>query len=705
MGNSKNTISTSKRRRSSEHSQRRFASALRLPSPGELPSPATIPRKRRLVYRGVACVAACAVILIILATVITSSKRQRSHDQSSYNQGAERATGSEGRRGGVGRNSGPLNVRERRARNISRGPPASPETHESRAAEVGHDKRVNDSQANTQQVGSIDDTESYQENESKIQKGSVSDEESSQTSTSSLANGEEDSPTSQENAAGDMTAFENEQAARRTNASAAKSDGEEPGPSASTDKISIKDFPERIEWFARDDLKDGTRPMCRISKPCLLSSGVILVPSWMKKWENLLHRCGLGEHLFYESPSQLPGVAHQKDIEGDFALTIHPTRFQEPTHISSVFLTEHILKSSFLLDTMASRVLIPSGVKVNHCFADHNETHCSLENTTPPPTFAPAIFVPRRIEERSSHSWSKKLVEMFGRAHGHDGSVIHLNVSTILVKSHKGMKDNLAATCFRSVLTADAMFRHFPANALASSSFFSRKNGIDRTARKLKQNDKCSVSIGIMDLNEGPRGILGVSDFSSRLQQFAKMAVPSANVAVELIKIEDGDSLEDHIQKIQGLDVYVAGSGDEMSSLAYLSSSSTVVEIKQFGMDPDTHRSLAQSIGVKYRSLRAKPQPDTFKACLEGQITHMRAKGTIADGEFPAWYTPLLQTWDAAVSEFAFNGTSNFDILSNHTGIANFDSRHCAKMQSLSFNHEDAARTIALLLKEMCDAS
>lgn len=469
----------------------------------------------------------------------------------------------------------------------------------------------------------------------------------------------------------------------------------------------IKEFPSTIEWYTRDDMKGGQRPLCRIAKPCMLSNGVMALPSWMQRSEALLHRCGISTHVFYDSLSSLPGVRHKKMIGVDFALTIHPERFQEPTHALSVFLNEHLLKSSFLFETFAGRALLPKDVRMTHCTASTTgSTDCSNVNSPISNRFRAGLFIPRRMKAAArtpAHAFALRLVDMFGRAHDTDGRTTHLNLSTMLVKSHRDQTDMLSATCFRSMLTVDAMFRHLPARALARSRLFSRLNHIDRRPRQHTARG-CSITVGMFDLSEGPRGIVSVADFRRSIEQIAHLALPSATVNVELLRIEPETKLDDHIRALQQIDVLIAGSGDEMTSLAYLRGNALAFEILQFGMNPETYRSLASILGIKHFSLQSRPASDAFKNCMEQQVMNMRKKGRLGDGENPPWWDLLMKTWDAAAVEFALSGKTDFDILSNRSAIANFDSRHCAKTQSLVLNHEEAARAIVLQAKSLCEA-
>eukprot|EP00171_Calliarthron_tuberculosum_P016492 IDg16492t1 len=294
------------------------------------------------------------------------------------------------------------------------------------------------------------------------------------------------------------------------------------------------------------------------------------------------------------------------------------------------------------------------------------------------------------------------LLDMFGRAHSARGRAVHLNLSTMLVKSHRDQSEGLSATCFRSVLAADAMFRHLPHRALARSSLLSEKNGVNRHPRTHKSG-ACKLTIGLFDVGEGPRGIVDVPGLRAAIAQIARLALPSATVRVEVLSVNPEITLADHVRAVQNLDVLVAGSGDELSGLAFLRDRSLVFEILQFGMVPDTYRSLANILGVNYYSLQSRPASDTFKSCLEAQIANLSKKGTLGSGEYPPWWGALKKTWDSAAAEFMLNGKTDFDILANHTAIANFDSRHCAKMQSLAFNNDEAARSIVLQAKSLCD--
>lgn len=479
------------------------------------------------------------------------------------------------------------------------------------------------------------------------------------------------------------------------------------GRNEGEEEVIIKEFPSAIEWYTRDDMKAGQRPICRISRPCMLSNGMIALPMWMQGSEELLRRCGLGNQIYYKSLTSLPGARHVRMLGVDFALTIRPERFQEPTHALNIFLNEHLLKSSFLFDTFSGKTHTTSSLRVTHCIATKAGNDCSIR-TNQNQKFRPGIFVPSKMRQSGkTHSFGLRLIHYFGRGYSEDRTVTHLNLSTILTKSHRDQNEGLSATCFRSILSVDAMFRHLPPQSLMKTSLLSKKNSITRSNRKRiipGAGKGCQLNIGIIDLSEGPRGIINVLELKQTIEQIGRLAIPGGIIIVELIRIENETTLEEHVRQIQNLDVFISGSGDEMSSSMFLRNGSQMFEILQFGMIPDTYRSLASALGISYFSLQAKPSSDIFKNCLETQVLNLRKKGILGDGENPRWWDPLMSTWDNAAAEFTLNGKTDFDILANQTNIANFDSRHCAKMQTLGLNYEEAARSIMLQAKSLCDS-
>lgn len=462
-----------------------------------------------------------------------------------------------------------------------------------------------------------------------------------------------------------------------------------------------EDLPERIEWYSRDDYKEGTRPMCRISKPYILSNGTILVPDWMEKYGKLLQRCGLGKHGFYSTHSGPDHLERNEGVDADFALTIHPERFQEPTHAASIYLTEHVLKASYLFDVFGGFAQPIDGVKEHHCYTTSEDSKCTI----PRPVrsrMKPAIFVPKRIENGPPSAWSRKLIDMFGNAHGHGAGVIHLNASTILIKSHAGKSDELLGTHFRSILTTDGMFRHLPPNSLEHSRLYSAKNGIDKSPKHKSTDSSCSLVAGIAHSSDESKGALAVSALKKKIETVSKFAVPTATVEVRQIEISPTTELEDHIKEIQELDIFVAGSGDDMSSIGYLRTSSLVFELMPFGIKPNTHESLARALGVRFEFVRGKPQNEAFKKCVDNEIFNLRKKGKLKFTEQPEWHDPVLKAWDSAVGEQALSGSSDFDILSAEAPVNNYYSRLCAQKQKIEVGLEETARKIALIAKEIC---
>lgn len=477
---------------------------------------------------------------------------------------------------------------------------------------------------------------------------------------------------------------------------------QEPKIHVHEEPLSFEELPERIEWYSRADYKDGSRPMCRISKPYILSNGTILVPDWMQKYERLLHRCGLGTHGFYSTDAGPVGLERTRDIAADFALTIHPEKFQEPTHDPSVYLTEHILKSSYLFDVFGGDAKPEEGVKEHHCYTTANDSTCTL----PRPIrtlLKPAIFVPKKIELSPVTSWSRQLVDMFGEAHGHAKGTIHLNASTLLIKNHEGKSENLIGTCFRSIMTTDGMFRHLPPKALSASNFYSEKNGVSRAPRQ-KDAGACNIKIGIASTGDPLRGIQGGEELKDQIEALGKLALSGSTVEVKQVQFLPNTNLKAHIAEMQDLDVYLGGSGDEMSSIGYLCSSAFVLELMPFGIKPNAHASLARALDIHYESMMGKPQMDDFKTCIDGEIYNLRKKGTIKFTESPDWQESVMKAWDDAVSEYVLSGSTTLDILTASAPVNNYHARVCAQKQKIEIPTDDIARRVVRLAKEMCTA-
>lgn len=482
-----------------------------------------------------------------------------------------------------------------------------------------------------------------------------------------------------------------------TNASSALAESQREDDDAS---LSFEELPERIEWYSRTDFKDGSRPMCRISKPYILSNGTIVLPDWMEKYERLLHRCGLGNHGFYPTDSGPVGLERTREIAADFALTVHPEKFQEPTHDPSVYLTEHILKSSYLFDVFSGKAQPLEGKGEHHCYTLSNDSTCALPR--PARTLlAPAIFVPKKIELGPKSLWSRDHVEMFGAAHGHGKGVIHLNASSILIKEHQGLSENLLGTSFRSIMTMDGMFRHLPAGSLKRSSFYSTKNGIQKSPKNRDAPSDCKITVGIASPTEPLHGIQAVDEIKDKIEVLGKLALAGASIDVK--KISYGSvTLADHITEIQDLDLFLGGSGDEMSSIGYMRQSASALELMPFGIKPKTHESLARALDIKYHTLRGKPEVEAFKACLDGEVFNLRKKGTLKFTESPEWQQPVMQAWEEAVSEFVLSGSSNLDILSAGHPVNNYHARVCAQRQKIDISPDDIARQIIRMAKDTC---
>lgn len=660
MGPLKIPVSSSKRRRSSQKTGRRFSTKKEMKKNDSLPHPAVYPRKAKRVQNAMRGMASVALFFIFLSTM--SSWRSRTAKR--------RVSYVSGRNA----NSGEPKT-SRFSFSFRRWQSEKAQANGSRT--LKYDSRDDEGGATTESAETANrttiaeiDTEKDETEHDKIHGETRAIDKNSSGSTSSSRQALNLSfGTSDEGQAEDKPAV-------------------------------LEELPERIEWYSRDDYKDGTRPMCRISKPYILSNGTILVPNWMRDYEKLLNRCGLGTHSYYTSQKRPEGLESIQDVGADFVLTIHPERFQEPTHVASVYLTEHILKSSYLFDVFGGDAQHVEGVKEHHCYTSEKDSTCAL----PRPVHTilkPAIFVPKRIENGPSALWSRQLLDMLGKAHGHGQDLIHLNASTVLLKKHKGESENLIGTGFRSIMTTDGMFRHLPTNALQHSNMYSLKNRIDKSPKEREVNGACAITIGIASSHERDGGIQGVDDLREKIEAVSKLAIPGSAVEAKSIIFSSEGSLQDHIKEMQQLDIFVGGSGGEMSSMGFLRSKSVAIELMPFGIKPNTHESMARALGIGYKNIRGKPQ-DSFKSCLEGEIFNLRKKGTLSYTELPDWEAPTVKAWDAAVGEFLLSGSSAFDILKAQRPVNNYYARVCAQKQNIEVAIDETARKIAAMAKEKC---
>lgn len=463
--------------------------------------------------------------------------------------------------------------------------------------------------------------------------------------------------------------------------------------------VSFEEPPERIELYTRDDFKAGMRPLCRISHPYVLSNGTILFPKWMERYNRLLMRCAVGRHGFYSSDEVPTFLKQVNNVDGDFALTIRFERFQEPTQDEAIYLTEHVLKASYLFDVFGGDAQQVHAVKEEHCYTYESDSNCTMSR--PPRTgLKPAIFVPNRIMQGSQQMRSFKMVEMLGIAHGHGQGVLPLNTSSLLAANHAGRMDNLIGTRFRSVLSADGMFRHLPVEGLKNGNFFSTKNGVVKEAKSFVNEGNCAFTVGIAKTND-ETGIKNVEELQGKLKVLTKFALPQASVSVVLLDVRS-ISLDDHIKQMSDVDIFLAGSGPDLNSMGFMRTSGMVFELMPFGLHSNTHESLARALGLSYERVKSRPQTEVFKQCIESEIFNLRKTGKIKYTEKPEWYDPLMKAWDAAVAEYALKGSSDLDLLSASTPVRNFHSRVCAQRQAIDVSLDDTARQVILASKSKC---
>lgn len=297
----KTAISPGKRRRATEgNGGRRFAateskSKAKAKNKHRLPTPAVLPRKHRVAREGVRVIAFCAAFLIFVATIAAWRGREKNRrpladnfDSLSLQDLAEK-------------NEVPVPIDTDAVRESAVKNESITDSAKALSSSDAADVHTNHSQTGELAASAVNPDGLHIEAEKDLDLDGVP-----KGIVSNVSNA---GPTSDEGTAQDEVAIH--KAALPPVLEAAD-----------------EELPERIEWYTREDLKGGLRPICRISKPCLLSNGGIALPEWMQNYESLIHLCGISAHSFYASSTGPAGVEHMRDLDADFALTIRPERFQ-----------------------------------------------------------------------------------------------------------------------------------------------------------------------------------------------------------------------------------------------------------------------------------------------------------------------------------------------------------------------------------------
>jgi hypothetical protein len=463
--------------------------------------------------------------------------------------------------------------------------------------------------------------------------------------------------------------------------------------------------PESVESYVRSDMREGERAMCRLTRACIMSNGMLSLPRWMMRKRRELEHCGLGPHVYHDdAPSKFNGEA-AREIDVDLVQLVPLPQYSNPPGTMTEFLMDSILPAALLFDVFGTRnIPIPEGVVAKRCYSTQTTTDCEGALTPEPSPFKPGIFVPPSVAGQPD-SWEAHALEMVGKAYG-GGRVEKLSVADVVNRNEEATSGNSTATCFRSILITDARVKDFPHGWFDGNSKLLPASGIEKAVHqsntKSDANGLCSIAIAILQKGDDRR-LISADALQTKLSDLASEVPVKLNLDVQIIGGYSRIPFTDQIQRVKNLDILIGGTSHSLSNLMFMQSNTSVFEVFPFGWQPKLYEELASSMGIWHHKVFSAPQEREFKACLEHELVQLRKQNQISENEKPPWLTEIEGRWEKASEEFSLHSKTSLVLNSDTSGISNFHTRSCARRQSLEFNVEEVARAVLQEAQRVCD--
>jgi hypothetical protein len=434
-----------------------------------------------------------------------------------------------------------------------------------------------------------------------------------------------------------------------------------------------------------------TSKTCRILNACIRYDGTVLLPKWMQRYDDLLtFHCDLTKVLFILHDSQPPPSA-MKDIDL-FGATA------PPNHMPSFF--KAFLPNLISFDAVynaedrgTSRV----------CYTREGRG-CSAGNIEPllPGNIKPAVFLDSKLKQDNlTMSWPLQ----FSR----------LTAPKDLAKTRALFwsdmfpnTDEFERRCFKSlVISRPARGKEVTLPDLFMGLRFFTDNNIDKKTNTFSDGTRgvCNVNVTFMNRKPNPdqpdqllsRYIPNIPEVTMELAKLSEVDETAGKISLTIHKIRtEGRSIKWQMNAMQRTDVLVAGHGSQLTNMVFMRNGASVLEIFPFTYYPQTFEKMAMYIAnMRYDSLIAKPDPETFMKCMSHYYNNVSDPNTDAAHDVNNRYERALESYEKS--------DKNTHSLTTHGLDSSLSSvRLCAEMQRLETPVKKLASRIFAMAQASC---
>eukprot|EP00871_Galdieria_phlegrea_P000072 jgi/Galph1/1065/GphlegSOOS_G5831.1 len=245
--------------------------------------------------------------------------------------------------------------------------------------------------------------------------------------------------------------------------------------------------------------------------------------------------------------------------------------------------------------------------------------------------------------------------------------------------------------CFRSVILARGNDLHC---LLKHQNSLFVRNGLRKAAKDPSTLDQLPLRVTILSRDpQNARTLINAEYFAEKIRKLKltkgiKKEGFSRNVrfTCEVVYFEGMDFAQ-QVGVMQKTDILVAVHGAGNTNIIFLPENSLMIEIYPFAYKANIFENLAKKYSVRYKSIIAEPDSNSFKKCMAKiEQTHPELKNKIST---------LTKEWDDAVLRFTRGDHSHYFKLESPTVSDSVpSSRVCARSQTLKINWDDLASII-----------
>jgi hypothetical protein len=435
--------------------------------------------------------------------------------------------------------------------------------------------------------------------------------------------------------------------------------------------------------------------VCHILNPCLQQDGIVVLPRWMMRYDELLDfHCGTQDVVKFSLLDTEPPPEQILNVD---LLGIQTPKLHMP------FFLQDVIPAMISLE--AAHRSLGDGLQ-RACYARSGRS-CSDFPQIRGKNVRPALFLDSRVNSiDESKSWVRQFIRLMTPRYA--TSIKELYWPTFFPAGERTGD----LRCFRSVYLTKPANTRTPINQqLFESLQLFKTHDVVKTKRDVfvlghdletpNGQNRCSLNVTFLNRKPDvrhPSRALGryIPNIPELRRALRRLAQRDARIKIKVHSLRlDGRSMRWQINAMQKTDLLVAGHGAALTNMIFMRGESSVLELQPFAYYPDTYRKIASRIAnIRYAKHIAKPDGAAFQACMKHYY------GT--EGPEHAGAQDILAKFARATEAYNRSSTNTRWLLLHNLNDSMPKVRTCAQIQRLDVDAKSLAANIFDLAKSAC---